>query len=173
MSEGAGANWLAQRKNELGLDNLTILPFQPMEQYPEVLGAGDMLLAMVGEEAAAFSVPSKILSYLAAGKPIIASIAGDNDAAATIRAAQAGEIVAPGDQAAFAAAAIKLAADAPLRQQRGQNARAFAERRFDIRSIGDRFENIFADTLQARATRTKTAPAILGNLTTAGRKPAR
>jgi glycosyltransferase involved in cell wall biosynthesis len=173
VSEGAGANWLAQRKGELGLENLTILPFQPMELYPDVLGAGDMLLAMVGEEAAAFSVPSKILSYLAAGKPIIASIAGDNDAAATIQAAQAGEIVAPGDQAAFAAAAIKLAADAPLRQQRGQSARAFAERRFDISAIGDRFEDIFAEALQARAAQTKTAPALLGDLSTAGRKPAR
>lgn len=145
VSQGAGVDWLARQKQSLGLENLTILPFQPMERYPEVLAAGDVLLAMIDAEAAGFSVPSKILSYLAAGKPVVASIAADNDAAVMIEAAKAGAVVAPGDEGGFCAEALRLSGDARLRQSLGSNARAFAERHFAISGIADRFEAILAE----------------------------
>lgn len=144
VSEGAGPNWLARRKVGLGVDNLTILPFQPMELYPEVLGAGDILLAMIGREAAGFSVPSKILSYLAAGKPVVASIAADNDATATIREARAGIVVEPGDVAGFCDAVRRLAADPEECRRLSRNARLFAESRFDVEAKAAQFEETFA-----------------------------
>lgn len=159
ISEGPAAAWLAGRRQEEKIDNLLILPFQPMEVYPEVLGAGDILLAIVGEEAAAFSVPSKILSYLAAGKPIVAAIAEDNDAAATIAAAEAGLVVAPGDSASFSDRVIELAASEPLRRRLGRNARSFAESRFAIDDIADQFEQIFAAVTQPAGKRRRLAPA--------------
>ncbi len=48
---------------------LTLLPFQPYEQLPEVLGSGDVLVVLLEQDAGAFSVPSKTLSYLCAGRP--------------------------------------------------------------------------------------------------------
>lgn len=153
VSEGAAAEWLAAQKAAEGLVNLTLLPFQPMERYPEVLGSGDILLAMVGEEAAGFSVPSKILSYLAAGKPIVASIAADNDAAAMIAAARSGVTVAPGDSKAFREAVLRLAGDDGLRLELGRNARAFAESRFAIAAIAKRFEAVFALNVSAETKR--------------------
>jgi glycosyltransferase involved in cell wall biosynthesis len=157
VSEGAGPNWLAQRKAELGIGNLTILPFQPMEQYTEVLGAGDILLAMLGREAATFCVPSKILSYLAAGKPIVASIAAANDAAATIRAAQAGIVVEPGEVAAFCDGVRSLSADPEQRLRLGRNARVFAERHFDVEAKATEFEETFAAILRPVAQRRRIA----------------
>jgi glycosyltransferase involved in cell wall biosynthesis len=142
VSEGPGADWLADRKRESGLTNLTVLPFQPMKTYSEVLGAGDILLAMVGAEAAAFSVPSKILSYLAAGKCVVASIAGDNDAALMIAEASAGAVVEPDDREAFVDKVLELAVDPELRETMGEKARRFAVDRFAIEAIGDRFEAI-------------------------------
>lgn len=142
VSEGPAVDWLERQKRELQVDNLVLLPFQPMELYPEVLGAGDIVLAMVGEEAAAFSVPSKILSYLAAGKPIVASIAADNDAALMIARAEAGFTAPPGDGDAFVARVATLAADAELRARMGRNARDFAEREFAIGPIVERFEGV-------------------------------
>jgi len=148
VSEGAGVDWLAREKEALALDNLTLLPFQPMELYPQVLGAGDILLAMVGAEAAEFSVPSKILSYLAAGKPIVASITASNDAATTIIGAGAGSVVAPGDSAAFARAVLTLAKDREMRRTCEHNARRFAESHFDIGAIADRFEDLFQKAIR-------------------------
>ena len=143
-SEGKAADWLEAQARDQGIGNLTVLPFQPMEQYSQVLGAGDIMLAMVGAEAASFSVPSKILSYLAAGKPIVAAIDNGNDAARTIEQAGAGSIAPPGDTAAFIDSVLDLTADPARRSTLGADARAFAERHFAIDAITDRFETVFA-----------------------------
>jgi colanic acid biosynthesis glycosyl transferase WcaI len=148
VSEGAGAQWLDQRRREAKLENLVLLPFQPMAVYSEVLGASDILLAMIGREAAGFSVPSKILSYLAAGRPTVASITAGNDAAVTIRTAQAGIVLEPGDDAAFSDAVLQLAGDGEQRRRLGENARAFAETRFDVEGKAIKFEEAFAAILR-------------------------
>jgi len=147
VSEGKAALWLEQAAKTEGIANVTVLPFQPMKLYPELLGSGDILLAILGAEAAAFSVPSKILSYLAAGKPVVAAIAHDNDAARMIEAIGAGKVVAPDDNAGFVDRVMDLAGDAELRRAMGARARAFAEANFAIDSIADRFEAAFADAI--------------------------
>jgi colanic acid biosynthesis glycosyl transferase WcaI len=157
VSEGAGADWLEQRRREAALDNLVLLPFQPMEQYSEVLAASDILLAMIGREAAGFSVPSKILSYLAAGRPTVASIAADNDAAATINAAQAGIVVEPGEDARFYEGVLRLTSAPEQRRRLGRNARLFAESRFDVEAKAAEFEETFAAILRPAAQRARTA----------------
>jgi glycosyltransferase involved in cell wall biosynthesis len=144
VSEGPAADRLAAEAAARGLDNLILLPFQPMERYARLLGCGDVLLAMIEREASKFSVPSKILSYLAAGKPIVAAIPHDNDAARTIEEAEAGLVTEPGDNAAFVTNVLTLAADPALRGRMGQSARAFAEQRFSIAAIADTFETLFA-----------------------------
>jgi putative colanic acid biosynthesis glycosyltransferase WcaI len=159
VSEGRGADWLEQRRRETGLRNLVLLPFQPMELYSEVLAASDILLAMIEREAAGFSVPSKILSYLAAGRPVVASIAADNDAAATIRAADAGIVVEPGAAAAFTKAVLQLVSDDEQRRRLGRNARLFAERSFDVVAKAIAFEETFSAISRPRAQRASTAPS--------------
>jgi colanic acid biosynthesis glycosyl transferase WcaI len=147
VSEGQAAEWLERAAKDSGVDNLTVMPFQPMKLYPRLLGTGDILLAILGAEAAAFSVPSKILSYLAAGKPVVASIAVDNDAAKVIEAVGAGYISAPGNNQAFIDQVLALAKDPALRTLMGDNARAFAEANFAVDTIADRFETVFGDAL--------------------------
>lgn len=159
VSEGAGAEWLELRRREAALDNLVLLPFQPMEVYSEVLGASDILLAMIGREAAGFSVPSKILSYLAAGRPIVASIPANNDAAITLRAAEAGLVVEPGDETAFDDAVLRLAADAEERRRLGRNARHFAARSFAVDAKAAQFEETFAAVFRSAAQRARIARA--------------
>jgi colanic acid biosynthesis glycosyl transferase WcaI len=150
LSEGKAAQWLEQAARHSQLDNLSVLPFQPMTLYPQILGAGDILLAILGAEAASFSVPSKILSYLAAGKPIVAAIASDNDAAKIITGAEAGFVASPNDSSAFTARVLALATDPATRHKMGDSGRAFAERNFAIEGIADRFETVFAAAIARR-----------------------
>ena len=46
-------------------------PLQPMNKFSYVLGTADICLAVLEEDAGSFSVPSKVLSYFCAGKPIL------------------------------------------------------------------------------------------------------
>ena len=48
---------------------LTLLPFQPYADLPDVLGSGDILVVLLEQDAGEFSVPSKTLSYLAPVDP--------------------------------------------------------------------------------------------------------
>ncbi len=140
ISEGLGASYLAKAKQDHGLDNLVLLPFQPFEDLPDVLGAADVVVTLLEPDAGTFSCPSKVLTYLCAGRAQVGAIPADNRAAKVIRESGGGITVSPLDRDAFLAAVDRLIGDADARARFGQSARAYAEREFDIRRLGDEFE---------------------------------
>ncbi len=142
VSEGLGADWL--RAHAAGVDNFLLLPYQPFERLPEVTATGDVLVALLEADAGAFSVPSKILTYLCAGRPILAAVPYQNLATRVLARADAGVAVPPEDAPGFYAAASALAASAERRTRLGNNALDYAAKTFDIRAIGERFEAILA-----------------------------
>ena len=77
-----------------GLPNVRFLPIQPKEVYPQVLAAADACLVTLRREVRTPTVPSKINTIMAAGRPILASIPLHGDAPRLIQAAEAG-ITAP------------------------------------------------------------------------------
>jgi colanic acid biosynthesis glycosyl transferase WcaI len=149
ISEGAGADWLMRQIAELGTSNLLVLPYQPYERLPEIFGCADVLITLLSPEAGVFSVPSKVLSYLCAARPILAAMPLVNLAARTLQQAGAGIVVSHDDREGFFAAADKLASDRALRQFHGNQARHYAEQTFDIDRIAPRFEAILARAAQA------------------------
>ncbi len=86
VSEGVGAEWLAEERARRGLANLVLLPFQPHEQLADVLAAADVLVAVLDEAARGFSVPSKVLSYLCARRAVLAAVPFENGAARIVGA---------------------------------------------------------------------------------------
>ncbi|GAB6041434.1 glycosyltransferase family 4 protein [Endothiovibrio diazotrophicus] len=150
VSEGEGADWLRRRATERRLANLKVLPFQPVARVAEMMAAAELLLSSLEPGAGRFSVPSKILAQLCAGRPLLAAIPAENDAARMILEAGAGRVVPPGDHPAWLAAARELLDDPPLRRRLGENARHFAERRFDSHAIAERFETLLAGCLAMR-----------------------
>ena len=131
VSQGVGADWLREQADHERVTNLTVLPFQPFESIPDVLATGDVLIALLTADAASHSVPSKVLSYLCAGRPIVASIPADNAAARMItERADAGVAVDPGDSVALVLAAKRLLAEPDRRKEMGAAARRFAETTF-------------------------------------------
>lgn len=143
-SEGPQADYLRKTAAAEGLDDLITLPFQPFEKYGEVLAAADVLLAMIEPDAAAYSVPSKILSYHCSGRAIVLSAAKTNLAAKIISQAGSGIVAAPGDADGFVAAIETLLDDESRRKTCGERARAYADKTFDLVEIGNRFECLFA-----------------------------
>jgi colanic acid biosynthesis glycosyl transferase WcaI len=144
-SEGLGADWLAERPRE----NLLLLGFQPYDELPEVLGTGDVLLVILERAAGTFAVPSKVLSYLCAGRPLLASLPADNLAAKVVESSGGGLLVEPDDAGGLVEGARRLLGDAELRERLGSAGRAYAERTFDIRAIANRFEEVLSSAVSA------------------------
>jgi colanic acid biosynthesis glycosyl transferase WcaI len=142
ISEGAGVKWLADQAAVANVRSLMCLPFQPFESMPDVLGSADVLVAILEADAGVFSVPSKVLSYHCAGRPLLLAVPGENLAAKIVVECGAGLVVEPADVAGFCVAARQLADSPQLRDQFGAAARQYAETNFNIETITDRFEAI-------------------------------
>jgi glycosyltransferase involved in cell wall biosynthesis len=142
ISEGLGADFLAEQKQKLGLDNLILLGFQSFEQLPQVQGAADVLMAILEPDAGVFAVPSKVLTYLCAKRPLLLAVPLENLAARIVAENRAGVVGDPGDSQAFVQGARQLLQDQELRDEMAANGWRYAEKRFDIEKIADRFEEI-------------------------------
>jgi glycosyltransferase involved in cell wall biosynthesis len=138
-TEGLGREHLERRRRELGLECLTLLDYVPWEVVPDMIGAADVVLALLEPDAGTFSAPSKVLTYLAAGRAIVGAIPPENLAALTIEHAGAGLVVRPGDHDGFASAVAELIGDPDRAARMGTCGRAHAEEHFAIETIADRF----------------------------------
>ena len=147
FSEGEVAGRLAADAAASGLANLSVHPWVPFTDLPMMLAGADMFVAVIEPEAGVYSVPSKVLTYLAMGRPILASVPAENLAARLIRDHQAGYISPPGQEATLLEAARKLSGDVARRELLGENGRAYACKAFDIDAIGDRFSGILSDLI--------------------------
>ena len=146
VSEGLGAEWLAQKAaTEFGLDNLLLLPFQPFEDLPEVMATADVLVVLLEPDAGRFSVPSKVLSYLCAQRPVIGLIPTENAASSLIAERAVAGLVTDSPEVLIKNAQI-LADDRGLREAYGDAGRRWAEENFSIRAIADRFETVLFPT---------------------------
>jgi len=115
---------------------------------PEVFATAEVLVAVLEPEAGAFSVPSKVLAYLCAARPLLASMPSDNLAARVVERSGGGLLVPPGDAPALCTAAEILLDDEPRRNELSRRARAYAEATFDLEFVTARFEEVLE-----RATR--------------------
>jgi colanic acid biosynthesis glycosyl transferase WcaI len=141
-SGGPELEYLRARARALGLRNLVLRGFVPWSQVPDVMGAADVLVASIHRDAGAYSVPSKVLSYLCAARPLLVSVPAQNLAGRLVAREDAGLVVEPGDVGSFLGAADRLLDSPEERARMGANARRYAESAFAIGPIADRFEHV-------------------------------
>ncbi|MFZ4517550.1 MAG: glycosyltransferase family 4 protein [Microthrixaceae bacterium] len=128
-----------------GLPNLRFVDMQPRERLPEVLAAADIHLVPLRRGLARSSVPSKLYSILAAGRPVLASVDEGTEVALTVERAGAGESVPPEDPEAFCAALDALLADPDRRDRMGRSARDFVEDWVSPEAVAASYEALFEE----------------------------
>lgn len=133
-----------------GLDNLRFVDMQPRERLPEVLAAGDLHLVPLKTGLARSSVPSKLYSILAAGRPVLASVDDGTEVATTIDRAGAGLSVPPEDADAFVTALDDLLGDPDRLVAMGASGRSFVEGWVSPAAVAASYERLFE---QVRAER--------------------
>ena len=102
IGSGSRLAWLQAQKQAYKLDNLLLPGRFPMESMPQIFErAAALLVSLKDEDIFAQTIPSKIQAYLAAGRPVIASLRGEG--ARVVAEAGAGEACQPDDPTALAA----------------------------------------------------------------------
>ena len=162
-SRGDAAEWLKRQKEQMNLDSLLVNPYQPYEEISNVLGTADVLVALLEPDAGIFSVPSKVLAYHCAGRPMLLAVPEENLAAKIVRDNGAGVVGDPSDTNLFCRNAETLYHDQQTRAAMGRKAQAYAMDNFDIGNIADRFEGIFQHVTSGIMTGGRTETGSRGN----------
>jgi glycosyltransferase involved in cell wall biosynthesis len=93
VSEGYGRKFLEKPENKR--QNIELHNFLPITELAQLFADASALIAMLEPLASTFSVPSKVMSYLSAGKPIVASIDPNNASAKILTEIGAGIVISP------------------------------------------------------------------------------
>ena len=157
VGEGVLKRKMASETARLGLTNLRFLPFQPRSRIGEMQSAANALILTMRPGGGAASVPSKLITYLAAGRPVVCSAPAHSESHAIIRRSNAGINVQAGDARAIADALVSLAENPTATEQMAHRARQHfiehftADRAF--REFGEVFQSITRNAGHARLLR--------------------
>ena len=142
VGEGLKKPDLTAKAAALRLSNVDFIPFQPYGDLPELLGSADVLLVPLDKEKSLLSVPSKLYSFMAAGRPILGLAHPDSEVFSLIRETGCGVCAPPDDPVAIARAIRALKADAAGREKMARAGRAYAEAHFSRRAVIDGFDRL-------------------------------
>jgi glycosyltransferase involved in cell wall biosynthesis len=129
---GGGGRWdmVAGMVQHKGLNNVTMLPYQPLEALPYSLTCGDISLVSLEKGIEGLSVPSKLYSSLAAGLAIVAVVGPGSEVGDVIEEYRCGYRVSQGDVDGLVRAIEALHADPRLLADMRRRARACFEESF-------------------------------------------
>src|SRR5262249_9395301 len=126
MGEGADKDRLVSLAAQSGVNKrVQFIDRQPVQRMPDIMGSADALLVHLRRsELSRYVIPSKTLSYLAAGRPIVMAMEGA--AADLVSAAGAGPVIPPDDATLLARALAELEQmPAGEREELGKRGRAY------------------------------------------------
>jgi len=138
VGDGRMSSWVKAEIQRRGLESCVLmLGRHSVERMPEFfLHADAMLLTLADREIFSMTIPGKLQSYLAAGKPVIAALNGEG--ADVIRAANAGLTCMAGNAVGLAEIVRKMSElPASERLVMGKNGLEFSKREFDRRMVLD------------------------------------
>lgn len=94
--DGVGFEQVAQARSRRSLDNIRLLPPQPLSRLKDLMEGGDVHLISMKHEVLGMLVPSKLYAALAAGRPCIFIGPDNSEAAKVIHEFGAGTVIAQG-----------------------------------------------------------------------------
>jgi colanic acid biosynthesis glycosyl transferase WcaI len=147
---GGGSARPDLERQAAGLANVRFIDMQPKERLPELLAAADVHVVPLKRGLARSSVPSKLYSILAAGRPIVASVDMGTEVAKVVERAGAGIAVPPDDTEAFTKAINRLVTAPEEAKAMGASGRAFVERWASPAAVAEHYEGLFTELVRER-----------------------
>jgi colanic acid biosynthesis glycosyl transferase WcaI len=146
---GGGSARPALEQQAAGLANVRFVDMQPKSRLPELLAAADVHVVPLKRGLARSSVPSKMYSILAAGRPIVASVDPGTEVARTVEEAGAGLSVVPDDAEAFAKAVRRLVEAPAEAAEMGAAGRRWVEHWASPAAVAAAYEALFTELATA------------------------
>ena len=140
---GTEENIIKEIVFEKSLENLTILPFQPRENFRFIAAAPDVSLILLKPSAGKSVMPSKVYTALSCGTAILASAEQDSDLSRLVERYSCGVITYPEDAKDMAENLLRLVKDSAYLSQLKHNARHAAVKDFDKKTQSAKYLDLF------------------------------
>ncbi len=144
VGDGVLKATMQEDARQWGLDNVAFLPFQPADHLAEVQATGDVMFLPVAGKHGLSSVPSKLVTYMAAGRPILCAADRDSTVAHIVVKGRCGRVVPPDDPFSVVDTLIQLATMKEELATMGANGRTFFEEHFEKQKAMDAFYRLFS-----------------------------
>jgi colanic acid biosynthesis glycosyl transferase WcaI len=157
VGDGAMRVQLEEQTNARRLSNVRFLPLLEADEFQQMLAATDIALITQQRIVSNIVFPSKIVTLLCAGCPVVASVNSESEVACAVASSGAGVVVEPENADALLHAIDRLASNPELLSQMSTRASQFAYDSWDEHRTLPRMEAQFLRcvehnrTLQARA----------------------
>ncbi len=139
IGDGPNLAELKQTAQQRSIERFRFLPLQPRESLPAQFSAADVLVLTQRKAIRDVVFPGKLLSYMAAGRAILAAASAESETACFIREHAAGLVVAPEDPGRLADAIRWMRSHPEKTQEFGRNGRRVVEQHFDRAVVLERF----------------------------------
>lgn len=130
FGDGAEKETLEREIKENSLDNIKLFPLQPPEKIAQVYSLGDVCVVACKKGTGKGAFPSKTVSVMAAGSPVLAAFDNDSELCKIVKEYGIGEVCEPENAEEFVKALKSLKADRDKLRQMGEKARELALARF-------------------------------------------
>ena len=134
---------------------MRFVDFSSYEDLNEVLAAADIHLILLKPGLGTASVPSKLYSILAAGRPVLASVDTGTEIDLVVSRSGAGRSVSSNNNDLFVETLIALADDPVGRDAAGKAGRKFAEEWLSADSVAQSYDELFEELLFGVANKKK------------------
>jgi colanic acid biosynthesis glycosyl transferase WcaI len=142
IGEGVKKESLQAEVHARKLTNVSFLPFQPREIFPEMLAAADLNLVTLNENAAFSSLPSKIFNVMASARPVLAITPPGSEIKQIVEEADCGWNVPPQSPEKLAEVILQLKSRESRLVQMGKNGRACLEKNYSRKYCVDAYEKM-------------------------------
>lgn len=145
VGDGRMGAWAQEEVRRLGLEKtMHFLGQRPLEEMPAHFIRADVLLLSLRQDPVfALTIPGKLQSYLASGKPILSML--DGEAARIVSESGAGFACGAGKSADLALAVERFAGMSPEeRASMGMRGRTYFEKHFARETVFDSLETMLA-----------------------------
>lgn len=142
IGSGGQLPFLEERMRERKLENITVIPYQPIATRPLWLTACHAGIVTMKSEVTGLCVPSKLYGIMAAGKPVVAIVDERCESARAVRRHRCGIVVSPGDGATLAREIVELARSRENVEALGARARAAFEKHYTLQQITAQYADL-------------------------------
>jgi glycosyltransferase involved in cell wall biosynthesis len=148
VGDGVRRADLAEQIAQEQLTQVLLLPYQPRSRVPDIYASADLGLVPLMAGTAETTLPSKLYTIMAAGRPVLAAVDAESDIIHTVQQANCGYTIAPDDAQALHEAILHAYANRDQLAALGQNGRQYVESHFQRSAISQQYHRLLQQLVQ-------------------------